>query len=298
MKIWIKGMVAVLTACLLLSLPACKEKDCDDPQNPDCGNYDPCYGKSRINPVFRVRPGDNGFKPTKEEWCDLIPCDTFNASSVRFDIPLNNPVNSAYTWQIGSEPSHRTAKGFEVDFSDYLAAGNWEKHIPVTLTIRTPLNTCMTNPEDTLINITRNLYFSNKRYSNFYPRTTLPKDSLIEKTFTGYLTNNPSKLFTFKIIKVFENYYDGYSIQGLAYFFVGLPFADSIMIPRDVSMKSCGNYRHSIIVTNRLNDTKFSELTHHLRRIDYLIESAKKRTIKLSFFNNFHPDYTFVGEEI
>jgi hypothetical protein len=297
MKIWINGMLAAMATGLLLSLPACKEKDCDDPQNPDCGNYDPCYGKSRINPVFRVRPGDNGFKPP-EEWCNLIPCDTFNASSVRFDIPVNNPANSAYTWQIGTEPTTRTAKVFEVDFSDYLNAGNWEKHISITLTIRTPMNTCMTNPEDTLVTVTRSLYFTNKRYLKIFPRTTLPKDSLTEIKYIGHLTSNPSKIFTFKVVKVFQNYYDGYSIQGLAYFYVGLPFADSIMIPRDVSMKSCGNYRHGILLTNRFNDSKFSELSHQLKRIDCIIETSKKRTIKISFYNNFHPDCTFVGEEI
>lgn len=293
---WIKNTAKLTLVLTLLFYQACREKECHDPQNQDCVNYDPCYGKERINSIFRVRPGDNGFQPP-EDWCNLIPCDTFNSSSVRFDIPLNNPINSIYTWQIGTETNARIAKSFEVDFSDYLNAGNWEKHIPVTLTIKTPLNSCMETPRDTLVTVTRNLYFTGKRYSNFYPRTTLPVDSVIEKSFTGYLTNNPADTFTFKITKIIQNYYDGYNISGLAYFFVGLPFADSIMIPRDVSMKGCGNYRHVLILTNRFNNPKFGELTHHMSRIDYIVESPNKRTIKLQFFNNFHEPCTFIGEE-
>jgi hypothetical protein len=45
MKKWIKGAAALSAAFLLLSLPACKKPkpECQDPQNPECENYDPCY---------------------------------------------------------------------------------------------------------------------------------------------------------------------------------------------------------------------------------------------------------------
>jgi hypothetical protein len=139
-----------------------KDCPCQDPNNPDCENYDPCYDKKRINSNFRVRAGDNGFPPP-EEWCDLVPCDTLRASSARFDMPLNNPANSDYTWQIGNEPIPRKGKAIEVDFSDYLNAGNYEKYIPITLTIRTPLNSCMTNLEDTVIKVKREIFFTQKK---------------------------------------------------------------------------------------------------------------------------------------
>lgn len=291
--------ISLLGLCLLTllaGLSSCRKK-CHDPKNPECKNYDPCYGKSRINAKFKVRPGDNGFPPP-EDWCDLIPCDTFDASSVRFDVPDNNPANSTYTWQIGSEPGTRTGKSFEVDFSDYLNAGNWEKHIPVTLTIRTPMNACMTHFEDTLVQSSRLLFFTEKMPSNIYPRQTLPKDSLTERVYRGYLLDDPSNVFQIRIIKVFQNSYKGWSTGGLAYFCVGLPFADSIMIPRDVSMKGCGNYKHLLLLTNRFNDSKFSMLTHHLSRIDYITLSDKKRMIKMDFFNNYHPTCTFIGDEL
>lgn len=156
----------------------------------------------------------------------------------------------------------------------------------------------MTHPEDTVLTVTRSIFFTDTLPSFIYPRPTLPQDSLTERVYKGYLTSDPSNVFTFKITKIFQNYYDGYSIQGLAYFYVGLPFADSIMVPRDVSTLGCSNYKHQILITNRFNNPKFSELTHHLSRIDYVNQTKKKRIIKLSFFNNYHPNCTFIGEEI
>lgn len=111
----------IVSLFIVLGFASCKPK-CHDKTNPDCEDYDPCDGKTRINPSFRVRPGERGFKPP-EQWYDLIPCDTFNASSVQFDAPLNNPSNSAYYWQIGTEQTPRTGKGFEIDFTRYLNSG-------------------------------------------------------------------------------------------------------------------------------------------------------------------------------
>ncbi len=279
----------------IVGFSSCKKKCCDA-NNPDCENYDPCIGETRINSNFRVRPGDNGFKPP-EKWCDLLPCDTFNTSSVRFDMPLNNPDNSTYTWQIGTEQTPRTGKGFEVDFSDYLDAGNWESSVPVTLTIKTPINACMTDLKDTLINVTRNLFFTKTNYS-MYPRQTFPKDSVTEIKYRGYLISDRSQVFEFKITKVLQNYYKGYYIGGLAYFYVGLPFADSIMLPRDNYAEFCSNYKHIIMRNIYTFDKEFNAFTENLERIDFIVESNKKRTIVFNFFGNKHPKYIFKGDEI
>jgi hypothetical protein len=61
--------IVALTVLAAFSLQTCKH--CNDPTNPDCANYDPCYGKKTINTFFKVRPGDRGFPPP-EEWCDLV----------------------------------------------------------------------------------------------------------------------------------------------------------------------------------------------------------------------------------
>jgi hypothetical protein len=107
----------ILSLTLLCMLGGCRKKQCHDPKNPECENYDPCFGKKRINANFRVRPGDNGFPPP-EEWCDLVPCDTLRASSARFDLPLNNPSNSTYTWQVGSEPIDGISTGNHIYLFD------------------------------------------------------------------------------------------------------------------------------------------------------------------------------------
>jgi hypothetical protein len=237
----IKPTVVFAVACLfLLSFYACKKK-CYDPTNRECENYDPCYGKTRINPFFRVRPGDNGFKPDGE-WCNLIPCDTFNASSVRFDMPLNNPENSTYTWQVGNEPTPRIGKAFEVDFSDYLAAGNWEKHIPITLTIRTPLNGCMTHPEDTLITVSRSLFFTEKAL-------IMMPTGVNHVIYKGYFTHEPNKEATIQYIDKTTGDFRGFKPPN--FLTVGLPVVDTFFSRRCMGLEGCSNYLHSIsIVSN------------------------------------------------
>jgi hypothetical protein len=137
-----------------------------------------------INAFFKVRPGDRGFKPP-EEWCELIPCDTFNACSVRFDIHDGNPENRTYEWQIGTEPTPQTGNAFEVNFSDYLRDKGWERHIPITLTIRTPINSCLSNAKDTLVSVTRELFFTQKPI-------LLLEDGETSVKYKGYFTPEPN----------------------------------------------------------------------------------------------------------
>jgi hypothetical protein len=220
----------------LITLNSCKDDcpPCDDPTNPECENYDPCFGKDTINTLFKVRPGDNGFKPP-EEWCDLVACDTFNASSVRFDAPDGNPENSTYTWQIGSEAEPRTGRGFEVDFSDYLRDNGWEQWIDITLTIKTPMNECLKGEEESVKTVTRQLYFTEERRPNWY---------LGDFTLKGKINNIPAKIeFVFN---------DKVSFRGVApphYLIIGLPNYDTILYPQ-CRAEYCNNYRHSIIQFN------------------------------------------------
>lgn len=57
-KTTLKYLVVILTGMAFV-LNSCKEEcPCDDPTDPTCENYDPCYGKDTINTFFKVRPGD------------------------------------------------------------------------------------------------------------------------------------------------------------------------------------------------------------------------------------------------
>jgi hypothetical protein len=132
---------------------------------------------------------------------------------VRFDVPVNNPNNSSYSWQIGSEANPRKSIGFEVDFSDYLDAGNWETHIPITLTIRTPMNHCMTNMVDTLIKVTRELFFTKKRHHPFFNDSG---KSVLE----GYLLENPEEKFTIRTDYNNEKYYKKLETYGHNFFLI------------------------------------------------------------------------------
>ena len=49
----IKILIFSLGFLGLLALQSCKEEcPCDDPTNPNCDNYDPCYGKKPITADF------------------------------------------------------------------------------------------------------------------------------------------------------------------------------------------------------------------------------------------------------
>ena len=230
-----KYIIPILGLIAMFSFQTCKH--CTDPTNPDCANYDPCYGQKTINTFFKVRPGDRGFPPP-EEWCDLVPTDTFNASSVRFDMPDGNPENSTYEWQIGAEPEPRYGEGFEIDFSEYLNLGNhWESHIPITLTIRTPPNGCLTNPADTLITVRRELFFTRKQLAGLF--SGLEDDS---ETYKGYFTNAPNTEIKLKFIQINSREWRGYTPP--MYLITGLPHIDTLAMPfKCTGIEYCGTYR-------------------------------------------------------
>ena len=287
----VKKVLYIVLMGLMLPFGCRKEcPKCDDPTNPDCENYDPCLGKKHVNSLFRVRPGDRGFKPP-EEWCDLIPCDTFNASSVRFDIPLGNPDNSTYEWQIGDEPNTRTDKGFEVDFSDYLNDGNWETFLPVTLTVRTPLNECLTNPEDTLIVVTRELFFTQKQLSIFEPGET-------EVSYKGYFTDKSDQEVILQHIIIqkgtFRNQFTPINVV------VGLPFTDTFFFPRVCKFESCENFKHK-------KANIFTTLNHCNEVYDYKVEfwdriflNGTKKIKEIYVFDDLNGNrrFEFIGERL
>ncbi len=266
---FLKFFTLLLGFAGLFSLQACKEEcPCDDPSNPECDNFDPCYGIKNINTFFNVRPGDRGFPPP-EEWCDLIPCDTFNASSVRFDIPDGSLENSTYEWQIGTETEPRIGKGFEVDFSDYLRDNGWETWIPITLTIRRPMNSCLENPKDTLVSVTRELFFT----ENSVPIIEAGKSTII---YNGYFSHNSSKLETIQFIQATD--WLSKRIDFPVYLTIGLPGIDTFLFPTGCSSDWCATYKHSII---RLNNTRNCETSNRVNLSNLSNNLQQLETIRL-----------------
>jgi len=255
---------------LTLHLAGCSK--CDDPCNKECDNYDPCCEVSSVSAEFRVRPGDRGFAPPGE-WCNLLPTDTFNSSSVRFDILLGNPETSTYEWRIGTEQDSRTQHSFEISFHDYLSQGNWESSIPVTLTVRTPLNACWDKPEDTLITMTRELFFTqNNIYNSF-----LVSDSIItykgfysgghkESTLTYYSSNKPFRGQTPPLLLI-----------------IGTPIMDTLMSPKlNCGADFCFNYFHAKAIFHNVENCSFSPLTNYMTGYERIF-LAREEEVKSVF---------------
>jgi hypothetical protein len=263
-----------LALFVVLFFNSCRKECCQDPTNPKCENYDPCYGKTRINTNFRVRPGDRGFKPP-EEWCDLIPCDTFNESSVRFDMPVNNPSNSSYEWQIGTEATPRTGKAFEVDFSDYLSDNGWERHISVTLTIRTPFNNCMQNQDDTLKVVKRDLFFSEKRYSHHW--LGLGNNKAV---YRGVFNHKPEEVVVIEFIKIENGSFRQLKAMDL-YLITGIPKTDTIIEPIGCPLNYCFSSKQMI---GRYNT-----------QIDCSANVGSGKSISLTKLSNYMSEFEFTS---
>ncbi len=257
----------------------CPDVPCDDPTNWRCPNYDPCLGKREINSFFRMRDGDNGFPPP-ESWCDLRPTDTISGSIIRFDIPAGNPGYCRYEWQIGSEPSLRHQPSFEIDFSDYLRQVGWETHIPITLTIVTPPNECLNDLNDTIITVTRNLFFTRKLVHFFSRQDT------ISYHFRGYLVDEPKNEFDLEIYSHNSGYYQHNFLGGNPKFFVGFPFADSILFPESNTI-SCHNFKHLLCLFHpdylKFRSELILRLTKGLIKYEFIYMEPDIWSIKLEF---------------
>ena len=276
---------------LLLGLSTCRKKHCKchDQTNPDCENYDPCYGKTTVNSNFTVIPGTNGF--ADPDWCVPSSCDTLQYSSVRFIAPEGNTDNTTYEWQIGSDTLIRTSKKFEVNFYDYLQMGNWEKSIPVTLTIRRPLDNCLKKASDTLVVVTRNIFFTEKPAMVLFDKNT---PTLLK----GYFTSDPQteinlKLFMLQKFRGKEGSLAGQGVQLV----IGYPFADTLLNTVGGCGKSeeCSSYRHAIL-KYPLQDCAFKNLTGYLYQLEYnFYENNKIRILRDCHFPTGFKQYEFIG---
>jgi hypothetical protein len=98
-------------------------KDCDDPTDPDCGNYDPCFGQQEFVPHFKMYdaishwsgeelalPGSNAINNYI-----MIEGDTLLTRRVIFIAP--EEYDSVW-WRIGAEASYRQGKGVRIFFED------------------------------------------------------------------------------------------------------------------------------------------------------------------------------------
>jgi hypothetical protein len=86
---------AILSFGLFFSCCNDDEMRCMDPANPDCENYDPCFGKTPVSADFEIAiispHGDPNYR---------IADSIFPRAALRF-VPKTK--NAKYTWKLGSE---------------------------------------------------------------------------------------------------------------------------------------------------------------------------------------------------
>lgn len=159
-------IILIIITFVLVGGCRCKEekKPCQDPSNPDCENYDPCYGKRPTADFTMKQWGGWAINPN-----DSVPedCDTILLHGIRVQALMENA--GSYSWKIGTDSREFNDSELRMTFSDFkndesnLNPNNstYYKPIPITLTVRNPEGKCVSTP-DTTIQKTRNLVFVSK----------------------------------------------------------------------------------------------------------------------------------------
>jgi len=97
----------ILLSVFFLAIGSCRKKHCHDPKNPECENYDPCFGKNPVTADFIF----GGLAPI--DYPDYTMCtDTIFMSGGEDRRGLDYGVvmkfqalepNAKYTWKLGAE---------------------------------------------------------------------------------------------------------------------------------------------------------------------------------------------------
>jgi hypothetical protein len=210
---------------------------------------------------------------------------------VRFDAPDGNPANSTYEWQVGTEAEPRKGKNIEVDFSDYLNNGKWESYVTVTLTIRTPLNSCLENPKDTLVVASRELFFTEKYQTLYLNQDTSAK-------FKGYFTYDKNKEVILEYTYFKKASYRGF--KGPFALMIGAPFIDTLMFPINCELEICRNYRHVKETVLNPDACDNNSLSNYLVGQEFIYDENGKKLRHLLEFNppSGRVRYEFIGERL
>jgi hypothetical protein len=113
----------------VLVFEACCKKKCNDVNNPDCANYDPCYGKKEISANFKIYQDTRQLAGSDDMWTfhELTPSDTTSGGLEYF---VAEEINAdSYTWYIGKDTIRK--KAFHLSFSSALN----NAIVPITLIV-------------------------------------------------------------------------------------------------------------------------------------------------------------------
>jgi len=158
-------LLAVLAGAVLAGCRDDDDAPCSDATNPECPNYDPCFG-NEPTAAFKMRGTSVSFSVSENlvaEWCDTI----FN-SGVEFVADMENA--DSYEWYIGTEIEPRSDRSFKLGFSAYyqdtlqnLNPDNPDYYLPleITLIVRNNEGACVSSSDTVLIS-TSQLVFTRK----------------------------------------------------------------------------------------------------------------------------------------
>lgn len=227
--------LSILVSFLLTQ--SCKDDcpPCDDPTNPDCGNYDPNYGKPTADFTMRqsLRPFGWAEKPEEiAEFCDTIVAAN---SGVLFTAKEENALR--YEWTIGGDNRTFSSREVALRFDDYLQnPDNIWKPIPVKLKV-VKVPDAPHNPADSVYTTERFLVFAD--------------EFLWNGTFEGYFEHEPdikrvisydyTQYHTWIIPKAESGAGVDIDVEGVLLF--GFPQADTLRIEaRRILDKSSPNF--------------------------------------------------------
>lgn len=203
-----KLSIAIFLLFLVTVNISCKK--CKDPSNPDCKNYDPCLGKTKVTAdfVFEIQVND--------KWYEVD--EVFRYNDVRFK--AKNQALS-YKWILGTE---------EINSKSFIRTGFPENSVvPCTLIIeKTPNTKCFPNDKDK-DTVVRELKISkNESQVSLYKTLADTVDFVPYKFYGEYLghkESNPSVEFK---VKLYHTWYIRNGAIELSGQIAGLPYSDCV----------------------------------------------------------------------
>jgi hypothetical protein len=193
------SLTLTVIVALTFSLNSCK-KECNDPCNLDCDNYDPCCGQTAADASFTIFEVLNLMPNLSIDGFigEDVATDTIvflNAARFRADFEAEY-----YEWSIGSDPRVWNTREFSLKFR--------------TITPYTPVEVRLK-----VYKPTSNNCFPNVTDTAFFKRTlvTVPRDSsLVFGRYTGYLGAEPSSINFFEFTpEVHSSGREGIRIKGI-----------------------------------------------------------------------------------
>lgn len=91
-----------LTLALLALFTTCCKDDCLDPTNPNCDNYDPCYGKTQPSAKFIMEEGGMREWQNGQQVEIFYPDSVFQGFGIRFRSELTDNKVYKHYWYIGN----------------------------------------------------------------------------------------------------------------------------------------------------------------------------------------------------